>query len=63
MAGAWISTRDRMPPADEKVIGYAVDFRYQISIVIWDGEWWRRPGINSTLIPVTHWQPLPDPPA
>ncbi len=59
----WVLAADRLPPVDEIVLAHAPDFRYSPLMAVWDGEWWRRPGpVYSTLVPVTHWQPMPDPP-
>ena len=57
----WISVKDRLPDIDNEVLA----FTGGCCCVAWieDGNWILNPdGWDSIKFPVTHWQPLPDPP-
>jgi hypothetical protein len=61
----WISTKDKLPKIDERVVVNVGDPKWRIIIGKRksDGDWTDEPWIDS--IPrrqVSHWMPLPDPP-
>jgi hypothetical protein len=61
----WISTEDRPPKFDERIVFYAGEPKWCISIGKGksDGDWTDETWIRQTPYrQVSHWMPLPDPP-
>lgn len=59
----WISVKDRLPKAEEKVLAYEAAFdSMSIAFRLPDTENYINDGDFYTLDAVTHWMPLPKPP-
>ena len=57
----WIKTSDRMPELDTNVLVHTLTLDPPVAIAMyWGDDYW-----SSELggLKVTHWQPLPEPPA
>ena len=63
MKSKWISVEDRLPEPNKEVLAYT----FGDMCVAWrdnDDGWLTNPDWEDGLdeYPITHWQPLPDPP-
>lgn len=59
----WISVKDRLPEAEEKILAYEAAFdSMSIAFRLPDTENYINDGDFYTLDAVTHWMPLPKPP-
>lgn len=60
----WIKVTDKLPDYDELVLWFTEDGHYWVEALDKDGNPWlfgtQVEGFNTP--PVTHWQPLPEPP-
>lgn len=63
MRNAWISVRDSLPDADLIVLVYAPRATEPVWLGYWDGEAWFYVDAMPCLRTVTHWMPMPEPPA
>ena len=65
----WISVEDELPPQDSwkrRVLVFKSNnnsTKTLIASIGHDGEWWGDQSVLLTKDSVTHWQPLPEPPA
>jgi hypothetical protein len=59
----WIDVKDRLPDEVDSYLVYRPDSDPPYVTSLWEeGEWWPERG-DVALDGITHWMPLPDPPA
>jgi hypothetical protein len=56
----WISVGDRLPPKGCDVL--VCDFDDYAGVGYFDGTKWNIDGFEMSTPPVSHWQPIPEPP-
>lgn len=64
MMSEWISCDDEMPEIDESIIGYRCG--YGAGNFFFNGKTWKHDGWDvgdREFDDITHWMPLPEPPA
>lgn len=61
----WISVKDRLPDTNTDVlvtVFWCGRWQVKIGWRLKSGEWNVKAGFADSVLPVTHWMPLPEPP-
>ena len=59
----WIKVKDRLPEFNEEVLAYTPDGAIWMADYDPEDDGWKTTDNYQLLEDVTHWMPLPDPPA
>ncbi len=64
MSDKWVSIKKALPKVNTTILCYSPTFRYDMAMGELNSDgYFRRLGVSSTILPVTHWMYMPVPPA